>query len=476
MGVNETVQLILSLSLSGSILAALLFLLKPLIKKRLAKSIQYYLWLLVLLRLLIPFSFDDSLMNRIFYDPSTSILTSDSGTESPAASLPGVEDKIKGGVYNQDTDHNRYLNDLLRQDIPLFIWLLGFFLALAVHLIGYLRFWSALKKSNRPALEAETRLFHQFWSGSREVQLFRNPLVNTPMLVGVFKPSLIIPEHHYDEKQLHFIVLHELTHLRRFDIAVKWLIMIVASVHWFNPLVYFIKKEINHACELACDEAVIHRLGPAERQAYGETLLSMAAENRYPLGVLQATMSEEKETLKERLLAILKFKPKSRISWLVSFLLLLAVAEGSLLLGACTSKSTPQVLTQDQLYQNHKYGFAITLPQDFAEAVEIKDEGDFIYFVDKEIQKTEPQFIFGVVGRIEIYDKSKFSRDSLQGNEDAYGLRILGENEKYYFGWAHATDVQLPPQASEASVNKYRAMEKRFNEAIKTFTIKEASA
>ena len=64
---NETVKLILSLSLSGSILAGLLFAVKPLINNRVSQAFQYYIWLLVLLRLALPFSFEESLMNRAFY-------------------------------------------------------------------------------------------------------------------------------------------------------------------------------------------------------------------------------------------------------------------------------------------------------------------------------------------------------------------------------------------------------------------------
>ena len=69
---------------------------------------------------------------------------------------------------------------------------------------------------------------------------------------------------------------------------------IATSIHWLNPLMYFVKKEINHACELACDEPVIKNLNPSEKQAYGNTLISVVAESKYPFGVLQAAMCEEK--------------------------------------------------------------------------------------------------------------------------------------------------------------------------------------
>ena len=64
---------------------------------------------------------------------------------------------------------------------------------------------------------------------------------------------------------------------------------------------YFVKKEINRACELSCDEAVIQNLNAAKKQAYGDTLISVIVEHKYPVGVLQVTMCEEKTTLKERL-------------------------------------------------------------------------------------------------------------------------------------------------------------------------------
>jgi len=71
---NEQIKLILSLSLSGSILAGIVIVMKPFIKHKLSRSIQYYIWIVVLLRLLIPFSIEDSIMNKVFYGNQTSIV------------------------------------------------------------------------------------------------------------------------------------------------------------------------------------------------------------------------------------------------------------------------------------------------------------------------------------------------------------------------------------------------------------------
>ncbi len=129
----------------------------------------------------------------------------------------------------------------------------------------------------------------------------------------------------------------------------------------------------------------------------------------------------------------------------------------------------------DFLYENDEFGFSLQIPDDFRDTVDIKEDGNFIYFVNKEIQAAEPDYIFGTVGRIEIYDKEAYTKERIYEGADIYGLRYLGENEKYYFGWAHATDVQVPDEASGQLSRQFRGMEEEFNEMLKTFKIIDIS-
>lgn len=349
---NETIKLILSLSLSGSILAIIIFAMKPLIKNRFSKSIQYYIWIVVLLRLILPFSFEGSIMNNVFYGEQTSraissqslVLPTDgtNGSISNSSRLTNVQENLANGVYNGDTDHGRFYQDLFNQ-YALYLWLFGVIIALAANLTGYARFSKYLKRANKPATDEQNRILTALLNRRYNVRLIRNRFVTTPLLIGILRPCIIIPDIHFNEKQLKYVLLHEISHLKRFDIRVKWLTMIATSIHWFNPLMYFIKKEINYSCELACDEAVIKNLNPAEKQDYGDTLISVVSEHKYPAGVLQATMSEEKETLKERLVAIMKYNKKSKSIILLSIVLLAAVVIGAVLLGACSGKTNRAV-------------------------------------------------------------------------------------------------------------------------------------
>lgn len=340
---NETIKLILSLSLSASILAVILFALKPLISNKFSKSIQYCLWIVVLLRLVVPFSFETSIMNELFYGnqtpaavASSTIIQPIGGTgenNSATAILPGIKESTANGVSNGAAGYGSYFMDLFNR-YALYIWLLGVIISLIVNLVGYVRFSKHLKQTNKAPTDKQAEMLVALLNGRKNVRLARNHFVTTPMLIGIIRPYIIIPDTNFDEKQLKNILLHEITHLKHFDIAVKWLTMIASSIHWFNPLMYFIKKEVNHACELACDEAVIKNLSSAEKQAYGDTLISVVAEHKYPIGVLQATMCEEKKSLKERLVAIMNHNKKSKPIIILSMSLIGLVIFGAILLGA----------------------------------------------------------------------------------------------------------------------------------------------
>jgi hypothetical protein len=161
------------------------------------------------------------------------------------------------------------------------------------------------------------------------------------MLIGILHPMIMLPEKQYSDTQLQNILLHELTHLRRHDIIMKWLSVLAGALHWFNPIVYLVRREIDRACELACDEAVIMNLDDNGKQNYGDTLIAVVAEHKTPKTVLSTTMGEEKKVLKERLTAIMRNKKRSHITILISAVLLIAVAGTAIALGAGSSDTQP---------------------------------------------------------------------------------------------------------------------------------------
>ena len=188
---NNVLRLILSLSLSGSILALILFAIKPFIKNRLSKSIQYYVWIVVVFRLILPFSLEESIMNRVFYNKSIQTqlpskkeiqsISNESFKQNNFFETPNVKENVKSGVYNFDADHNRYFKDIFQglSSHMFYIYLLGAIITLTINTISYLKFLNHLKPKNKDATDEENLLLNSLINGKNKIHLLRNPLVST---------------------------------------------------------------------------------------------------------------------------------------------------------------------------------------------------------------------------------------------------------------------------------------------------------
>ncbi len=145
------------------------------------------------------------------------------------------------------------------------------------------------------------------------VELSRNPLIASPIMIGFFRARIVLPACELDDKELSYIFVHELIHYKQRDMFYKWLIQIVVCAHWFNPFVYLLEKEVNKSCELSCDEKVISILDDKARREYGDTLISfLQSNNLYKSSLASVTLTEGAEQLKERLGAIMKFKKNQK--------------------------------------------------------------------------------------------------------------------------------------------------------------------
>ena len=121
-------------------------------------------------------------------------------------------------------------------------------------------------------------------------------------MIGFFRPSIILPAKELGSKELSYIFAHELIHYKRRDMFYKWLIEIAACVHWFNPFVYLLGKEVNRTCELSCDEAVVLILGDKTKREYGDMLISFVrADNQYKSSLASVTLTDDADNNKEKI-------------------------------------------------------------------------------------------------------------------------------------------------------------------------------
>lgn len=225
-----------------------------------------------------------------------------------------------------------------------FIWS-ALTLVLFVHKItvyqGFIQYIKAVNTevSDRKALNLLSGCKEKMNIKTR-VELSCNPLVVSPMLIGFFRPSIVLPASELKDKELSYIFLHELIHYKQRDMFYKWLVQIVVCIHWFNPFVYLLEKEVNKSCELSCDERVISILGDKAKREYGDMLISfLKSDKPHKNSFASVTLTEDAEQLKERLGAIMKFKKKSKPIMVITTICTFAVCFCFLATGAYAAPS-----------------------------------------------------------------------------------------------------------------------------------------
>lgn len=289
---NMLFQTILSMSVSGALLIMGVLLINRFVRTKCSRRWQYYIWLLVIARLLLPFGPEASLMGNV--SPAMKQAVAESGVFSglekqeketwkaiaPAQGEPAAVDALQGESAAISSLQGRESDGLIQnRTVPAkspigLIWLAVALGILIRKIIMYRSFIKHVKAGAEPVSDCSllNTLYEAQWQTGvgKAMELFVNPRISSPMLIGVWRPCIVLPDTDISEKDFRYIVTHELMHYKRRDILYKWLVQFVVCLHWFNPLVYVMSREISKACELSCDEAVLAKLGYEHAADYGK--------------------------------------------------------------------------------------------------------------------------------------------------------------------------------------------------------------
>ena len=318
---------LLVMTISGSVLALLLICLRYTVLRKMPSTVYYYAWLVVLLRFALPLPGLIPTMGEAETATPVSAVHADYSENYVQDNTGYVPETVHSDVAKSDTaESDITVTAAEPQDttvsetapkVPLSvdwrspklwitIWALGAFVSMGITVFSYLHFNFKLKKKLMEP-DSFTKAVYASVPG-RKPALYFSVSARTPMLLGVFKPKIVLPIRKYNEELLLNILSHELTHYRRFDTLYKWVTSAVLSLHWFNPVAWFIRREINRSCELSCDEMLLRSMDRDEKQSYGNSLLLMAAQSPLPSAVVATSFATEKRNLKERLVQIMNYK------------------------------------------------------------------------------------------------------------------------------------------------------------------------
>ncbi len=303
-------------SLIGTLLSVVLLLLKPITRKVFSASWNYYIWVCVLAVMIIPLrvtlpknTHDVSSQTTITVQAQQAETTEDA--QIPFDAEMQTTNTDMEVTARQDTSLKTRTTDALEQIIPVtsVVWLILASVIFTLKLVRYLLFIRQTRKSSYAVDVPQIT--------SKRVSARISNLISSPLMTGVFKPILLLPEVALTNEQLENVVLHEMTHYKRCDMLVKWFSLIVKSIHFFNPAIYFVCRQLDEECEISCDAVVVRNMTKENEISYVNTILSLLSENTSKYVPLTTGMANSKETLKNRFLLI---KNKKRISKKVIFI------------------------------------------------------------------------------------------------------------------------------------------------------------
>lgn len=312
--------------ISSFVLTALVIALRFAVRGRVSLRLQYALWLIVLLRLLVPLSFGSSPISVANAIPERKF-------EIGEELLPSVENfdfEPRGSAAAPETAANANISKPFDWHEAAFaVWITGTSALFIWFGAVNLRLWKTLRRSRR-----------RICVENYQLPVYITSAVETPCLFGLFRPAVYLTEDTpLEQLALGHVLEHERTHWRHGDHVWALLRAACLALHWFDPLVWWAATLSRRDAELACDEAVVRRLGEAERAGYGRTLLDLTCRRRPQLLNAATTMTGGRSAIRERILMLTK-RPKTAALTLALVLIAGAALAGCTFTGAAEQEAT----------------------------------------------------------------------------------------------------------------------------------------
>ena len=225
------------------------------------------------------------------------------------------------------------------------VWAAGTGIFLAVHTASYVHFIRDLRRNGRFLTQKEILQGRKDSQGRRRGPwVYVSPAVQTPMLFGLLRPRILLPDREWNPEDLTWVWRHEMVHWRRGDLWIKHAALLVNAVFWWNPVVYWLRRQWNRDLELGCDERVVSGLSPQERIRYGEALLRLQAPEK-PFSLMAAGFGGRKTLLRMRVENLLDTGKRKR-----GILIFTLALSGLLLSGSLVSVRAAEIpqLSQDR--------------------------------------------------------------------------------------------------------------------------------
>lgn len=289
---------VVNMSITASFVVLAVIIIRLFLKKA-PKIFSYLLWLPVLIRFLIPISFEAGFgivpvvsfvgANEVFVNEVTthSYLPDEKANGAGENSqedffteetqdLPG-EKVATESVYTYDAEQTAAVFNIPANIIKIlaFVWIFVGVCMVLYEIVSYRIFMQKLWKESGRSIKEEGK--------RRDIFIWVSGAVKTPFASGFFSPVIYLPEN-LEAEQKELILEHEKIHIRRLDHVIKPMAMLVCCVYWFNPFAWLAFYLMERDMESSCDEAVLRKIGYERKKEYAGTLLSLAVRETWRPG------------------------------------------------------------------------------------------------------------------------------------------------------------------------------------------------
>ncbi|OCN01932.1 hypothetical protein A7X67_03520 [Clostridium sp. W14A] len=273
---------------------------------------RYWTWLFVSLRLAVPFVPEHTInlshllpeLTPLSYD--TEYLTEGSIIAAQTHSLPESNENVISTLLP--------IQSLNAMEIVVTVWIIGVICFICYHLIGYILFRKKMRRWSEKLIDINLISIFQDMMNEmkihRKIDLVINKNVTSPMIIGFFKVTLMLPDQVYEAADLFPILKHELVHVKRRDAWYKLILIYINALYWFNPITYLMVYVANRDLEICCDDDVVSGKPIEFREMYSKTILSAAQQKEYSF--YPSNFNGGIQMVKMRLKNILNMKPRKK--------------------------------------------------------------------------------------------------------------------------------------------------------------------
>ncbi len=290
---REIFSVYLQNSLQLSLIIMLMLFVSPILAHRYSSKCRYYLWAIVFVELLLPIRANIKLTLPEFLQAAVP-----QGT-TPAASPIAIANTAA------NLDWLQYAGAL---------WIAGLSVFLIWHLFSHLRFLSAVNRWSQDVDDAD--ILRIFNNTKADLHIYKSiPIkscacIKTPMVVGLLRPMVLLPQVTFAQDELPLILKHELVHIKRKDLWYKSLMLSTLAIHWFNPMIHLAVRSVLNLCEISCDEEVLKGIGAKGRARYGESVIGTARNRGAYKTALSTNFYSGTKGMKKRIYAMMDMTNK----------------------------------------------------------------------------------------------------------------------------------------------------------------------